>query len=517
MEAWMKKPLTITWIAIILGLGGIATTEAQAPGSTGMCGRLTSTKLRDASVVSASLESVGAISVCKAEIVSKPTPDSAIHIEFWIPEGDAWNGRFVQLGNGGYAGRIRSDNLRTVAASGYAVAGTDDGHQSSSNTDASFAMGHPETLIDYGWRAVKETTDTAKALIVAAKSKKPVNSYFVGCSDGGREALIDAQRFPQDFDGIVAGAPGNYQARLMTMRVGMYQILARPGGFLDKDHLQLVQRAVLAKCGNPKLGFVQDAEGCRFDPAELLCKGDQSSGCLTNQQVASMRAVYAGWHDPRSGALRYAGYEPGAEGQPVWVATIFGDGGSAEKSAGYEFAASYLRYLLYGDLSYDLRNFDLGAEADKGLTKLAPILDGEDPDLSKFRDHGGKLIQYHGWNDQNVPTRSSVAYFHEVQHKMGDSGNFYRLFLVPGMLHCSGGLGPNKVDWLALLDDWVRNNKAPGKVVATQDLKGVDESAARGITLATTQLVCPYPHTAQLTGADPLVAESYKCVLPPSK
>lgn len=494
-------------ICSIYALGRPSSLHAEDAGD---CTRLSRTALPHAEVTKASEETLPNGAACRITVTSRPTPDSSIGIEVWIPLRAAWNGKFVQAGNGGYAGRIPSGQLRALASRGYIAAGTDDGHESNSGTDASWALGHPEKLIDFGWRALKETTDIAKALAMAATGARPNESYFSGCSDGGREALMEAQRFPDDFQGIVAGAPGNYQADLMTMRAGAYKIIRRKGGYLDSPQLDLIQKAVLAECGGAESGFVRNPELCKFDPAKLLCDAKHTDECLTQPQVNSIKALYEGWRDPRTGRQRYPGYEPGAEGQKMWKTTIFGDNAANmdETSAGYLFALNYLRFFAFNNPSFELSTLDMGAQAEVGVEKTAPILDAENPDLSAFSTHGGKLLQYHGWNDQNIPSRSSIMYFNAVQAKMGDTSKFYRLFMVPGMLHCAGGAGPSSVDWLDALDEWVTSNKAPQSLIARAD-RSTPMNAPKP---AKTQLLCPYPENAKLVGTDSAEASSYRCI-----
>jgi hypothetical protein len=484
--------------------------SAQSAGNISSCSGLEKAALPHATITKVSIENLETGTACRVLVTSKPTGRSDIGIEVWIPTGAAWNGKYVQAGNGGYAGRISSDQLRSLALKGYVAAGTDNGHQSPL-TDGSWALGNPEKFADFGWRSLKETTEVSKVLIKKSKGAGPKRSYFSGCSDGGREGLMEAQRFPKDFDGVVAGAPGNYMARLMTMRVGYYQVVRRPGGYLDAPQLQLIQRAVLSQCGGTDAGFVRDPTQCQFDPGPLLCKKEGGAGeCLTEPQLASIRAIYKGWTDPRTGQSLFPGYEPGAEAQRGWKQTILGDNeASLDTSAsGYLFASSYVRFFVKADPTYDLSNFDMGGEAVSGVEKTAPIIDSENPDLSAFKSHGGKLLQYHGWNDQNIPARSSLRYFNAVQTTMGNSSNFYRLFMVPGMLHCSGGASPSSVDWLATLDRWAETGVAPENVVASE---GRVTAATEAPHPVHSQLLCPYPKKAALVGQDSSDASNYRC------
>jgi feruloyl esterase len=476
----MKGLLFAAGAAVALAAPGLARAETS-------CAELMSTRLPHAEVTRASLETQGAVELCKVSVTSHPTKDSDIRIEVWIPAGSAWNGKFVQLGNGGFAGSIPSGRLKAIAASGYAAAATDDGHEAP-GTNAAWALGHPEKLVDFGWRALKETTDVSKALIKAQNAGGAKRSYFFGCSDGGREALMEAQRFPADFDGIVAGAPANYMSLLFGNGAAQQQALSRPGGYLDKAALELLQTAALKQCGGGD--YIRDPAACRFDPGALQCKPGKTEGCLTAPQVVSARAIYDGRRDPRSGKAVLRGISPGAEAYAgSWQAWITGpDKARNGEAAGYQFSSNAFRYFAFGDPAFDFLKLDLGGQFDRAKAKMGPIIDAESANLSAFRKHGGKLVQFHGWNDPAIPAASSIRYYEDVHRTMDDAGDFYRLYLVPGMLHCGGGPGPGTVDWLDTLDRWVEAGQAPAALTAT--------SAANG-----SQLLCPYPAVAKSDGS----------------
>lgn len=485
----MKRLLMAAGAAVALGAPGLAHAETD-------CSDLARTALPHAEVTKASMEQVSGKPVCRLAVTSRPTSDSNIGIEVWIPVGAAWNGKFVQIGNGGFAGRIVSPQLRALSGQGYAAAGTDNGHQSPVGTSAAWALGHPEKLVDYGWRSLKETTDIGKALIAAQKGAGPKLSYFTGCSDGGREALMEAQRFPKDFDGIVAGAPANYMSELFGFGAAYQQALAAPGGYLSDDKRQLIQTAVLAQCGGE--AFVRDPAACRFDPRALQCKaGQDDAACLTPAQVTSARTIYEGRRDPRTGKIVFPGFTPGAEalGQswPSWITGPTQDRNN--QAAGYQFAANAFKYFAFQDPSYDFLKLDLGRGFDGAKRKMTKIIDSDNPDISAFKARGGKLIQYHGWNDPAIPARSSIVYYEDVGRRMGRTDDFYKLYLVPGMLHCGGGPGPSNVDWLSILDRWVTQSDAPAELTAA----GANNSS---------QLVCPYPAVARKAG------EAWSCVAP---
>jgi feruloyl esterase len=477
-------------VALALGLGA---PRAHAETS---CAEMAKTSLPHAEVTAATVEKAGKGEACRIAVTSRPTKDSDIRIEVWIPIGEAWNGKFVQAGNGGFAGQVPTGQLRGLAARGYAAAGTDDGHQSPVGTSAAWALGHPEKVKDFGWRALKETTDDAKALIAAQKNVAFIRSYFAGCSDGGREALMEAQRFPDDFDGIVAGAPANYMSQLFGISAAQHQALAAPGGYLDATALQLLQKSVLAQCADGG-AFVRDPAACHFDPGKLQCKAGPAEGCLTAGQVRSARAIYDGRRDPRTGKIAFPGFTPGAEAiSGSWQAWITGPNEAGHsRAAGYQFSSNAFKYFAFDDPGFDFLKMDLGAQFDRAKAKMSPVIDAESPNLAAFRKHGGKLIQYHGWNDPAIPPRSSIRYYEDVRRTMGDTGSFYRLYLVPGMLHCGGGLSPTNVDWVAELDDWVSHSKPPAAVTATG-------------AQAASQLLCPYPGVARKSG------EAWACTTP---
>jgi feruloyl esterase len=449
------------------------------------CSDLTQTRLPHAQVTSAKVEALKSGQVCRIAVTSKPTADSDIRIEVMIPIGSTWNGKYVQVGNGGLAGAIPSAAIKARAEAGYASAGTDDGHEANSRS-AAWALGHREKITDFATRSLKETTQTGKALIVAMKGEKARRSYFVGCSAGGREALMVAQRFPDDFDGIVAGAPANYNTLSTGGRAYMQQALAKPGGYLALPQLQLLQDAVLKQCagGGP---FIRDQMACHFDPASIQCKPGQKDGCLTAPQVASARAIQGG--RMVGGKSMFPGYEPGAQAmRGGWQA--WNTGPSEDRiydAQGHATSSQFLKYFVYDDPSFDFLKADLGPKYDRDRQKVAAVLDAVNPDLTAFTKHGGKLIQYHGWNDPAIPALGSVRYHDELGRKMARTGDFYRLYMVPGMLHCTGGAGPGAVDWLGLMEAWVETKAAPAELTAT---------GPNGAS----QTLCPYPGVAKKAG-----------------
>jgi feruloyl esterase len=439
------------------------------------CGKLTALKIPHGTIESA--EQVPAteatrVPYCRVQATSKPTGDSDIRFEVWIPLGPAWNGKFEQVGNGGFAGAIPVTSMARVLSLGYAVAGTDDGHESTDMTDARWALHHEEKIKDYGWRAISETTLASKQILRNFKSRAPVRSYFVGCSDGGREAMMMAQRFPGYFDGIVAGAPAFAMSRLLTGGALRIAQLSSAEGHLSSAQLTLLQTSALKSCANGA-PFLADPRGCRPDPGSLACRGAETGACLTEPQLEFARSLYREQQDPASGGTLYA-VLPGAEAvKGSWDAWLTGtdDGG---KPAALGFTWNYLANLVMKDPHFDpsrVTNGDL-ARAER---HYAPIMDANDPDLAAFKAHGGKLIQYHGWNDPAIPPGYSLEYRERLVAAMRNVEDFYRLYMVPGMLHCGGGDAPTGVNWQGAIEAWVEHGEAPGALTA-RDAQGTTQT-----------------------------------------
>jgi pimeloyl-ACP methyl ester carboxylesterase len=447
--------------------GAAAIIAAFAAPAAEDCGKLTAMKLSHATVTSAepaAAEGATKIAYCRVRATSTPTADSDIRIEVWIPLGSAWNGKFEQVGNGGFAGAMPSGRMARAVALGYAVAGTDDGHQTTDNTDAGWALNHEEKIKDFGWRAISETTLVSKRIIQEFKSKAATKAYFAGCSDGGREALMMAQRFPGYFDGIVAGAPANAMTRLFDSGAVRNARLNPVSGHLSSANLALLQAAVLKSCGNGAR-YLKDPRQCRPDLHSLKCTSGEADTCLTEAQIETAQLFYRELKDPAGGSTLYA-VLPGAEAVKgswdVWL-TGTDDGG---KPAGLAYTRNYFANMVMRDPQLDLAKVT-DADIARGEQHYAPILDANDPDLSAFRAHGGKLIQYHGWNDPGIPPGYSLEYRARVAAKMGKTEDFYRLYMVPGMLHCGGGDAPTNVDWQAAIEAWVENGTAPGALSAS--------------------------------------------------
>lgn len=425
---------------------------------------------------------------CRVEGVIKPTDDSNIKFEVWLP-GFGWNGKFRGTGNGGFAGTIDIAGLAAAVTAGYAAASTDTGHAGSA-VDATWALGHPEKIVDFGWRAIHETAEKGKAVTAAMYGEAPKRSYFQGCSNGGRQALMEAQRFPADYDGIIAGAPANYWTHLLTKAIWDVQALSSDGAFIPPTKIPAIENAAIAACDamdGVKDGIIDDPSSCRFDPAVLLCKEGDSDSCLTTAQVGALRKILAGPSNSKGDHLFPGSSIGGAPGGGGWSTWLLGP--TVGRSLGATFGRGFYGSMVFGKGDWDYRTMNFDSDVKTADEKFASVLNATDPDLKRFRDRGGKLILYHGWSDPGIPPQNAIDYYRSVVAKMGGSkaGEFARLFMVPGMQHCGDGPGPNVFNMAPALERWVEENVAPDRVIARKDQR--------------TRPLCPYPLTAKWTGS----------------
>ena len=451
---------------------------------------------------------------CRVEGVIKPTNESQIRFEVWLPL-QKWNGKFAGVGNGGWAGFISYGPLADQIRRGYASASTNTGHEAAPGPNmARFAFEHPEQLIDFAYRAHHETALKAKALVQAFYGKPAERSYWIGCSSGGYEGLMEAQRFPADYDGIVAGAPANNWTRLMAGDLdATLAVLKDPSSLLDAPALGVLYRGVLAACdGGDGVtdGVLEDPRRCTFDPSTVQCAANQSPDkCLTPAQVEAARRVYRGVKDPTTRAQLYPGLAMGSE--LYWP--------NRDRNSPFPIPIAHYKWLVFADPGWDWRTFDLADPAHheafrKAESKFAPILNATNPDLSAFRQRGGKLLQYHGWSDQLIAAQNSIDYYESVLSFLGkgakdrssvlqDVHGFYRLFMAPGMAHCGAGPGPNSFDMQTALEQWVERGVAPQQIVATHATNGVVDRL---------RPLCPYPNVAVYKGSgDTNDAASFMC------
>src|SRR6266436_3690889 len=458
---------------------------------------------------------------CRGVAEAKPSADSSIKIEVWMPV-EGWNGKLQGQGNGGFAGEIGYFGLGLAVQKGYAVVGTDTGH-SASGTDASWALGHPEKVADFGYRGIHEMTRVAKSAIKAFSGKDPQHSYFIGCSNGGRQALMEAQRFPDDYDGILAGAPANFWTHLLTKGMADAQATTLdPASYIPSSKLPAIAHAVNAACDaqdGVSDGILNDPRKCRFDPATMLCKEGDSEKCLTAAQASALKKLYDGPNDAQ-GRKIFPGYLPGAEEGPEgWGRWITGP--APGHSLIFAFTRGYFSNIVYekADWNYNDANIDQSLKAaDK---KTAQILNAINPNLAPFKAHGGKLIMYHGWNDPAISALNTVNYYDEVVNKLGaeQTKAFTRLYMVPGMQHCTSGPGPDSFGQLGsggndaqynaelALEQWVEKGVAPNAIIAA---KYAGDGPAKDVKM--TRPLCPFPQIAKYKGTgDTNDARNFVC------
>ncbi len=480
--------------------------------SAASCESLASLVLPEAKITSAELVPAGDFTppgaqpihrlpaFCRVAATLAPSPDSDIRIEVWMPAA-GWNGKFQGVGNGGWSGNISYGALAGAVSRGYASASTDTGHAGGS---AEFAFGHPEKLIDFAYRSEHEMTVKAKAIIAAFYGSGPRLSYWNGCSSGGKQGLKEAQKYPEDYNGIIAGAPANnWVALLSSDMMNSVALLKDPASQIPNAKLALLHRSAVAACDRldgVEDGLIADPTKCHFDPAVLVCKGPDSESCLTAPQVEAARKIYGPFTNPRTHKEIFPGLAPSSE--PGWVAF---DGPQP-----FSISNDYFRYVVHQNPSWDFRTFD--ADRDVALAEKLDrndVLKAVDPDLRKFVSHGGKLILYHGWSDNLIAPLNSVNYFNSVVARLGGLAKTeasVRLFMAPGMSHCSGGDGPNTFDMVGPLEQWVEDGTAPERVVATH---------FRGSQVDLTRPWCPYPQVAKYKGSGSQDdAANYVCAQP---
>jgi feruloyl esterase len=480
--------------------GAMLVLAAIRPLTAATCEGLTSLALPHANITSAQpVNAPGAHGVCRVAATIRPVTDSEIKVEVWLPL-EGWNGKLEANGNGGWSGSISAQTLAAGAARGYASAMSDLGHEGSS---ASFALGHPEKLVDFGYRAAHEMAVAAKAIVAAYYGDAPKLSYWNGCSAGGRSALMEAQRYPADFDGIIAGAPGlNWTGRaLLAIRIA--QAAHRSDeAYIPPAKYPAIHEAALKACDardGVKDGVLEEPTRCDFDPAQLRCNGPDSPTCLTAPQVETARAIYSAVINPQTKKSVVPGFERGSE---LGWATMAGP-------KPFTIGVDLFRYVVFQDPSWDFRTFNLENDLSRMEKGENGLLNAMNPDLTAFRARGGKLIQYHGWSDPQIAPSTSVEYYASVLERMGGAAkveDFYRLFMVPGMGHCRGGEGASNFDMLHALEQWVEGGKAPDHIDAARVRNGVTDR---------TRPLCAYPQVAKYKGAGSIDdAANFTCKLP---
>jgi feruloyl esterase len=429
-----------------------------------------------------------------------PTDDSDIRFELWLPT-ENWNGRFMQTGNGGVAGSVVHSSLADPLLRGYAVANTDTGHTSDGNDIWGWAVEHPEKLTDYAWRAVHELTMTGKAITNARYASEPEKSYFVGCSTGGRQGLMEAQRFPNDYDAIVAGAPANNWSSLMALSIVIQTNLGE--GKLAPTKLGLLKETAIASCD--ALDGVEDRvitniAQCSFDPASLECDSGDNAQCLTPSEVEAAQVMYAGVRGS-SGNIWFPGTGPASE--PLWAAYA---------SPQFSLGTGFFRDVLLDDSEWDPYSFNADELMSMAVEESVDLI-AMDPDISSFIDNGGKLITYHGTTDGLISYGNSVNYIDSLVETLGEDvmNEAVRFYLVPGMDHCAGGEGAHAIEWLTAMESWVEEGNAPDVLVGTHPQLPAGAPGAEN-SVEFTRPTCPYPEVVVYNGSgDVTLAENFSC------
>lgn len=475
-------------------------------------------KSKDIAMITATAVPADAAAPAYCRVTGTLSPEIAFEVS--LP--DKWNGRFYMIGNGGLAGEAMDDAGRVSQRNGalklgFAFAQTNTGHDSRKEPSGSFILSNPQKAIDYAYRAVHLTAVTTKDITKQYYGKAVSRSYWNSCSNGGRQGLIEAQRFPEDFDGIVANAPWVDQTGFTIGAMWNQKALVDSG--VTPAKLALVGDKVMAKCDaidGLKDGLIDDPRKCNFDPARDVpaCKaGADGADCLTGAQAAAIAKVYSG--PTGNGKPIFPGYMPGSEavipgpngGASGWMNLIVSAQPNA-KPADFGLAEGVMRYLVLkppqAEYDYKTFNFDRDVHLLDDWGKLA---DAKDPDLSRFRSRGGKLVMTYGWADSILQPMMGVNYYEKAVSKNGpQTGDFFRLFMVPGMAHCGGGIGPDRNDAVTAIIDWVEKAKAPASITAS---RVVNNAVVR------TRPLCPYPQVARYSGQGSIDdAANFRCVAP---
>jgi feruloyl esterase len=430
---------------------------------------------------------------CRVKLVLKPSSDSNINAELWLPTA-TWNGKFMAVGNGGFGGSIQGfGEMVTALGLGYATAGSDTGHNEADGPNGMFALGHPEKIVDFSHRALHETTAKSKQIIDQFYGKAAQFSYYKGCSTGGRMGVMAAQRFPEDFDGIIAGALANRHIQMHTAGTARSIRLTRhPEEAISPAKAAMVNKAVLDKCDTMKEGFLNNPRACSFDFKQLACSGADADTCLTSAQLRTVETFYGGLKNS-TGELIFSGQ---ALGNPLPALRGAAAGAAPNVS-------DTVRIWGFQNASYDWKTFDLDRDMPIINSKVG-FVDAVDPDLSRFKARGGKLLLYAGWGDTSITPENTVLYYDSVLAKMGPhQGDFTRLFLAPGMAHCRGGDGPNTFDTIGALEAWREQGVTPVQMIGFNPQSGLSRP------------ICSYPQFAKYDGTGNLKdASNWSCTAP---
>ena len=436
---------------------------------------------------------------CRVAATLTPSSDSDIKLEVWLPA-TAWNGKFDATSSAGWAGSINYGAMRDALTRGYAVSSNDSGHVGGTGA---FALGHPEKVVDFAWRAEHEMAVQSKAIINAFYSSSPKYSYWEGCSTAGRMALTEAQRFPGDFNGIVAGAPANFTSHQIVQQVWVGQAAHKSdASLIPPAKFPMIHAAVLDACDaldGVKDGVLEDPRRCAFDPKVLECKGEDGPECLTAPQVETARKIYRGAVNARTRQIIFPGLQRGSE---LGWAQLAG-------RQPQTFSKEMFQNVVFKNANWDYNSLGFDSDVVTAEQAYNGVLDAIDPNLQPFFGRGGKLIQYHGWSDPSIAPENSINYYTSVVNAMHGAKNAqesYRLFMVPGMAHCTGGEGTSTFDMLTALERWVEQGVAPPQIPASRTAAGV---------VNRTRPLCPFPQVAVYSGRGSVdEAANFACKAP---
>lgn len=478
-----------------LALAALVVQSAESRCSAVTSWRLPDTKIAAAQFVAAAdAAAPGPVHVAHCKVSG--TIGTEIGFAVWLPE--TWNGRFLMSGGGGFVGDVPGPGPGLDR--GFAVTTTDTGHRSS-GTDARWALNNLERQLNFGYLATHRTAETAKAIVRQYYGHDAERSYFDGCSTGGRQGLMEAQRFPADFDGVISGAPVYDWTRALSAAIKNAQAafpdpasISAP--LVTPDNLKLVQRAVLDACDardGVADGLIDDPRACHFDLKSVKrCDGAAAPDCLTDAQREAIGKVYSPFRDA-SGAVVYEGQPVGGEGEPgswdTWVTGVNPRTAGAPNLA-WGFGTQFFRNFVFADPDWSYRGYDIASSWRRDTRLVATFMDADNPDLSAFRAHGGKLLLWHGWADPALNPLATIRYYESVIAKDPSATGDVRLFMLPGVLHCAGGPGPDQFDRLTAMTEWVEKGQAPSQLIATK----------RGPAPRTRPL-CMYPQAAIYKGS----------------
>jgi feruloyl esterase len=545
-------------IVSCIGAGLLSAAAVSAAEGPPDCPRLPALALNGAKIISAKEVPAGSYTqpdegsgphtfnglpaFCEVKGIATPTPQSHIGFTVWLPQAGNWSHRLHMVGNGGYGSNLYYAQLVARVQRGDVAVATDTGHTGES---LAFGFDNREAIADWGGRSIHESVRAAKTIAKAFFGEAAKYNYFSGCSTGGGQALHAAQQYPDDFDGIIAGDPGNNRSHLNLQLLWNFEHNHAPHDntypLLGPTDLKVLHAAVVKACDHldgVEDGVINDPRQCHFDAGSLLCKAGQSGDCLSATQVDAVKAMYAGPRDSRTGAQLYPGYTFGSEtvglapDSPLIGWSLYW--ANPEKPDEPQ-RADFFRRWAFNDPSWDWWTFDWGKDVDRATQALGPLVDAVDPDLSRFRGHGGKLILFTGWADPVASPYELINYYDSVVTRgagnteaahLADTQAFARLYMVPGMGHCALGDGATyfsnatrnssppiedaQHDMGLALTQWVEQGKAPDTLIATHFREGSGVSGQ----VAFQRKLCVFPKTARYVAGDKDAAASFECVDP---